>query len=242
MKEHPILFSGSMVRAILEGKKTQTRRVMKIQPTSPPAIRDFEEYQPESFLDTSLRAIWPSDKKGDDGRHIDHGCKYPYGRVGHRLWVREEHYRFGHWEPVAGVRTRTGRMKWKFVADTDDLRYDPPSEFRKGRHHLDSGTPAWHKRLARFMPRWASRIMLEIVNVRVERLQDISEQDIRAEGVTMSPLHVGIDSAGNAIESENAHLDPWDYFSEMWDKINGKKHPWKSNPWLWVIKFKRVTA
>jgi hypothetical protein len=83
------------------------------------------------------------------------------------------------------------------------------------------------------MPRWASRIALEITNVRVERLQDISEEDAQAEGVPKSITQYGL-----TIDYEN-YREP---FIELWDKINGKKHPWASNPWVWVVEFRKIDA
>jgi len=143
---------------------------------------------------------------------------------GDLLWVREEHYRYGHWEEVPGVRTKGGRQKWKFVADTDEVVYEPPVSFRKGRHHKDSHTTAWHKRLARFMPRWASRITLEVVSVRVERLNDCSREDAIAEGIDIDP---------------ELPADPRDTYRSLWESINGPGS-WDANPWVWVVGFKAL--
>lgn len=238
--EHPILFSAPMVRAILEGRKTQTRRVWK---------------QPKSLV-----------LKGDYLYEDEHTAKdgyipitrdeviCPYGHPGDRLWVREEHYRFGHWEPVPGVRTKSGRQKWKFIADTDEILYQAPPEYRKGRHHKDSATPAWHKRLGRFMPRKASRINLLIKNIHVERLQDISESDARLEGLV--PRTVDNRTGGMSVkwalqekwdDADKRGIAPADVsffnaknaFGNLWISINGAEN-WASNPWVWVIEFERI--
>jgi hypothetical protein len=190
VKERGILFQRPMVCAILAGTKTQTRRMLKPQPVVPEgaSVRLYDEGAKHMTSQRCWQVEHPGEYDGhnaigcrdDDGRQLNIG-RMPFS-TGDRLWVREEHYRFGHWEPVPGVRTKAGRMKWRFVADGTEVLYDPPAQFRKGRHHKDSATPAWHKRLGRFMPRSASRILLEITGVRVERLQDISEADASAEG------------------------------------------------------------
>lgn len=221
MKERPILMSAPMVRACLEGSKTQTRRILKPQPTVGEkglttwgniqlSAHSFEHYAPSVMKDFS-----------------------PYGKAGDRLWVRETHYRYGHWEPVPGVKTKGGRMKWKFVADTSEVLYDPPAEYRKGRHHKDPATKAWHMRLGRFMPRALHRIVLEITGVRVERLQDCSDDDAFAEGVL--PSWTGPRSGYSV-----AHPAPSGAaYADLWDEINGPGS-WESNPWVWVVEFKRV--
>jgi len=240
-KERPILFSAAMVRAILAGRKTQTRRIVTPQPrlhhylqpmwgTSPPP-------NPVEFGDKHLwREVGPDypDDERDDRR-----C--PYGVPGDRLWVREEHYRFGHWERATGrqKRTRTGRQRWRFVADTDEVRFDAPTEFRKGRHHRDSSTPAWHKRLARFMPRALSRMSLEVTEVRAQRLPEISEDDARAEGVERdtSPCdHTRLSCADIGCLGQT-HRSA---FAELWNGINETRAPWSSNPWVWAVTFRRV--
>jgi len=90
------------------------------------------------------------------------------------------------------------------------------------------------------MPRWASRISLEVTGVRVERVQDIGLEDIKAEGVTFPPPYVGMGMDGMPIESEYIDKDPWFWWQELWDSINEKRgYGWDSNPWVWVVEFKR---
>lgn len=248
MKEKPILFSAPMVRAILDGSKTQTRRVMKFQPSEswlPHSYGEVHKMEDGEFPMKRGEPIvigWgPSDCFGEEA----YPC--PHGQPSDRLWLREEHYRFGHWEPVPGVRTKGGRQKWKFVADSTECLYEAPESFRKGRHHKDPATPAWHKRLGRFMPRSLSRITLEIVSVRVERLQEISEEDAQAEGVERQAAfddpdlkyqsYSGEDNgAGCGYFCERSYTNG---FRNIWITINGPDS-WTQNPWVWVINFKRI--
>lgn len=235
-RERPILFSGPMVRAILEGRKTQTRRVVKPQPHDNFYPIDVGEYHPERVgrdgeFCPALKTFGAYDDQSD----------YPAPfHPGDLLWVRESFYRFGHWEPVPGVRTKGNRQKWRFVADSDETRFDAPVEYRKGRHHKDPSTPAWHKRLGRFMPRALSRITLEATGVRVERLQDISEADAKAEGIERC--------GGNMLrwqrfpdfaDDDSYCTSARDSFRTLWESINGADS-WDANPWVWVIEFKRV--
>lgn len=186
--ERPILFSGAMVRATLDGRKTITRRVVKPQPMS-------DEGESLQWIDDPSSAGW-DDELGSDpcfahwmimrpGKYQPAKIRCPYGAPGDRLWVRESHYAFGHWEKCDGkrARTRKGRQRWKFVPDSDEVRFDEPRAFRKGRHHKDPSTPAWHRRSSLFMPRWASRIVRPVISVRPERVQDITEEDAVREGM-----------------------------------------------------------
>lgn len=209
MNERPILFSAEMVRAILDGRKTQTRRVIKPQPAS------------------GMR--W-----GFNGWEDGHGrgMRCPYGAAGDRLWVRESHYRYGHWEPVPGVKTKTGRMKWRFVGDSDEVRYadNPPAEFRRGMHHRDPATPAWHRRPSQFMFRKHARILLEVIGVRVERVQDITPEDCMAEGI-----------GGGQLDSVLPATAWREAFHDLWDRINAARgYGWNMNPWVWVVEFRKV--
>jgi len=193
-KERPILFSGPMVRAILEGRKTQTRRVVK--PPSPYADGD------------DITVAWAC---GD--------VKCPYGKPGDPLWVREGLR--GDGQP--GDR-RIGIMR--YAADGEMvLTYNQDHLWGYKRPTLS----------AIYMPRWASRILLEVTDVRVERLQEISWNDAKSEGVITrdGPLY--------ADEPVTAYV-PQDQYRILWDSINGKKHPWSSNPWVWVVEFKKLES
>ena len=205
----PILMNGESVRGILEGRKTQTRRVMKPQPLS---IRlDHRERIPLAF--------WVDNEKW---------VKCPYGQVGDRLWVRETHYRFGRWVPNGF--SKTGKQKWTFKAGTFEVLYmdNPPTlNVLRNSNRMERG---WFKRPASFMPRWASRITLEITGVKAERVQDISESDCYAEGIEQP--HKRYDGV-----SEATRL----LFQYLWDSINAKRgYGWGSNPWDFALTFKVV--
>jgi hypothetical protein len=195
-----------MIQAVQEDRKTITRRLIK------PGI-------PLGNWEDTLK-------------------KSPYGKIGDILWVREEHYKYGHWEPVWGVRTATGREKWMFIAESGEVSYfdNPPAEFRRGRHHKDPYTSAWHKRLARFMPKDLCRTYLQITAIRVERLQDISEEDAQSEGVMQNrdgSWHDYIDPKRLCQDDAKAS------FVSLWESINGAGS-WRRNDWVWVVSFKRI--
>lgn len=222
VKERPILFSGAMVNAILEGRKTQTRRVMKPEPNL-------------SWMNTSSRM--GGSYSGSDARpgYNERGeCWYfwipgaasgewkcPYGKPGDRLWVREafycNDYRYPNAEPSELLEEMTYR------ADHEaPCRCEEP---------LDG-----HWKPSIHMPRWASRITLEITNVRVERLNAISWDDIVAEGISDTFLP-GYDRTERTF---NGFVLLRDRFVDLWNGINGKKHPLASNPFVWVVEFRRV--
>jgi hypothetical protein len=244
MKQRPILFSTQMVKAILEGRKTQTRRTKGLDYINSLGTRITlgQCLLGETMLHT------PPDPPGYNayfGNDIEdewyQPIQCPYARqAGDVLWVREEHYRYGHWVEKEGVFTRTGRQKWMFVPLADEVLYEAPESFRKGMYNKDPHTPAWHKRIARFMPKSACRILLRITDIRVERLQDITEMDAFAEG---------IDEEGDSyIEAEQAQLagvrvcagSPAQHsFANLWMSINGPDS-WPANPWVWVVSFEKT--
>ncbi len=207
IKERPILFSAPMVQAILADRKTQTRRVVNM-PHGHGSHGGFEARQGDDadwYLVGSL---------GWDG-----ATRLPcrYGKPGDQLWVRETWQQVmptegGEWHTVKTPRPRDEADGFRQLLYAADIERDEP--------------PPWRPSI--FMPRWASRITLEITEVRVERLHDISTPDAIAEG--FAPW-----------KEDESGISPTHRFASLWEKINGKKHPWKSNPWLWVISFKRIT-
>ncbi len=223
-RERPILFSGPMVRAILEGRKTVTRRVMKPQP---------------DFLGSMVDPNTPF-KTLDAGLHARITC--PYGEPGDRLWVRET------WTDV----NMCGAPALAYRADEDirDLMEEPGFLDDRGAFNYDDPRvkpypfACWYAELdqARWrpsihMPRWASRILLEITAVRVERLQDISEEQALAEGVHGEPC----DHARQACSDIGCWGDTAKgAFGFLWEQLNGAG-AWQANPWVWVVEFKRVT-
>ena len=196
MKERPILFRGPMVRAILEGRKTMTRRVVA------------DKHMPLVFA-AALPALHES-------------C--PYGQPGDRLWVRESFQPLfadgieNHWE----TNWKTGKGYAISYPATDGIQ-----EFVDADDNISSACKPSIP-----MPRWASRILLEITAIRVERLQDISEADARAEG---APLELG--ELERLILGAKAKYRSG--FVRLWQSINGEQS-WHENPWVWVVEFKRV--
>lgn len=211
MKERGMIFNGEMVRAILDGRKTQTRRIMKVQP-KPCNHTNWPDYSPESQ--------WKSYPNGwccavcANGTTIDHrhhakGITCPYGTVGDRIWVRET------FSPVPDHEEPAGCSALLYAAD--------------GNGPYGKWVPSIH------MPRWASRLTLEITGVRVERLNSISQEDAQAEGMELTgwrPTYSDPDSGGEV-------WTPYDNFAQLWESIYGEES-WKANPWVWVIEFKRI--
>jgi hypothetical protein len=212
-REKPILFSAPMVRAILEGRKTQTRRVIKPQPVALGASGNF-----------GLAAKFGGGRKP---------LRTPYGQPGDRLWVRET------WAPVDQLADRVEREDPVCVGYRAD--YSAISHESDNVHQLDVTHWNWEHSSVRwrpsiFMPRWASRLTLEVTDVRVERLQDISEKDAKAEGIDTSIVDP---SPREPINAKN-YVWARDAFRDLWDSINADRAPWASNPWMWVVGFRRV--
>ena len=181
MKERPIIFNTEMVRAILDGRKTQTRRVMN----------------PKPFHYDGMW-MWNKCAWGAVSNVPTPEVMCPYGIAGDRLWVRETFCKTGKAKPIFNI-------EYKASADHFHCKWISPIH----------------------MPKWASRITLEIKNIRVEKIQDISEQDAKAEGV--KPLLPVADVRYKAA------------FQKLWDSINATRgFSWESNPWVWVIEFKKL--
>jgi hypothetical protein len=232
MTDRPIIFGTEMVRAILDGRKTQTRRIMKIQPP-PDALVTVEHYHPiviDRRGDTQpgkeiFGALW------DNG---DQGLRCRYGQPGDHLWVRETWARH-----ASGV---------DYAADFAAISRPQAGPWRPSIH----------------MPRWASRITLRIKDIRVERLQDISEDDATAEGCEARPFPgpwwqgyrdlgdgelfhqqaIGETPPDWMIEPKQMPPTPWldrsarDGFQSIWMGLHGP-NAWEANPWVWVINFER---
>lgn len=218
MKERPILFNGPMVRALLDGSKTQTRRVVKGQGPEWATFTDEEDVSGREFF------MVCGEKESSGLRPIIDSVYCPYGQPGDRLWVRET------WRGVVEI-SPPGRPIEHGVA-----RYVPDREHcRRVEYAATQERDAEPWRPSIHMPRWASRILLEITGVRVERLQDISESDARAEGVTIEGRHKGGYCAGEFLPpSIRAYRD-------LWESINGADG-WDANPWVWVVEFRRVAT
>ena len=207
MKERPILFSGPMVRAILDGRKTQTRRVVKT------TLRSESDGSKRRVLslprDLDVLNCYLSLRQANA---LHRFC--PYGKPADKLWVRETFLR----KQLASEVT-----EWRYAA-TDEKGLGP-----------------WKPSI--FMPRWASRITLEITEVRVQRLKDISEADAIAEGVeATSPPDLL--RYRDYLPEREAIRSSWTYardsFLSLWESINGTASL-AADPWVWALTFKRVT-
>ena len=198
-----MIFNGEMVRAILDGRKTQTRRIMKPQPEPCPR---GGHWWPSNVFKTMLHVEDEMQNgKGGWGGLVGDAC--PFGDLGDRIWVREtwaeagasapdlKLYRANYPEHVPSI--------YENVPPTEEIRW----------------TPSIH------MPRWASRILLEITDVRVERLKSISDGDAIREGCSTADM-----MSGDCVA---------DVFARLWVSIYGSDS-WNANPWVWVIEFKRV--
>lgn len=231
-KERPILMSGAMVRALLDGRKTQTRRIVKNVVDS--CINDVDGLP--SRLDIAPKN-WDI-------------C--PHGQPGNRLWVRET-WRIGAWNEDGGeiavdyLADNHSRREWLQVPEADDFEkywlqscdecnWAGVKTDEAGKYHWEPGQSPCRTRPSIFMPRWASRILLEIVSVRVERLQDISCADAKAEGIERSRDGM---MWCDYISASHAQINPIDSYRTLWESINGPGS-WDANPWVWVIEFKRV--
>lgn len=216
-KERPILFSTPMVRAILAGGKTQTRRIIKWPKV--PEWHDWD-YEPNRLVSRAGEKKWWPEYVWNDGGGRSSQCELacPYGATGDRLWVRETWY-CDHCEVQSGpfIQVPGAEEMLYYRADSKSGQIQdlmPECEV--------AGAP-WRPSI--HMPRWASRIVLEIESVRVERLQDITEADAKAEGIS-----VGAES------KEPAAIN---IFRLLWESINGPGS-WDANPWVWVVTFKRI--
>lgn len=200
-----MIFNGEMVRAILDGRKTQTRRVMKVQPS--------DGFHPtHNGYDLDLNAHWYTPGVVDKNGYLqpakkdvfgvadeNEGYACPFGAVGDRIWVRET------FSPVPDHEEPAGCSAILYAAD--------------GNGPYGKWVPSIH------MPRWASRITLEITGVRVERLNSISDSDASKEGCCIADME-----SGDCLS---------DVFARLWTSIYGDES-WKVNPWVWVIEFKVV--
>ncbi|WMY75394.1 hypothetical protein RHD99_05390 [Buttiauxella selenatireducens] len=234
MKERGMIFNGEMVRAILDGRKTQTRRVMKVQPKQSetrPGDFWFSSNKLKSMVHVS--DLIPGNSPITD-YHLflqEHCC--PFGSVGDRIWVRET-FR------VMGCATDVARLMYKASernSFTESTRTVPVATCTK--QPLHKWTPSIH------MPRWASRILLEITAVRVERLNAVTEDDARAEGVSTAMWFAGKgvpeDEWENLAYTDQIKASHTNKFATLWESIYGEKS-WQANPWVWVIEFRRVEA
>lgn len=234
IKERPATFKDLMVQSLLEDRKTQMRRVVKPQPE----------------FSAKVGMKWRGGAYGitPDGKPFMEAliAKCPYGQPGDRLWVREAHqWRYG----------MKGLEDGGTVHDPVEVYYRATPNVvslhdhrTKARVQFADADAVWRDMLIEddgwrpsiFMPRWASRLTLEITDVRVERVQDISEEDAIAEGT--GPDMVCSPEYAARHGFEGTEHDFIFRYRCVWDSINGKKHPWESNPWVWAITFKKAAV
>ena len=215
VKERPIMFSAPMVRAILEGRKTVTRRALNAQ-----ALKNIG-YGVQLGECHELPTEGPLHPNSVD--YYNDFC--PFGQPGDRLWVRES------WTADAQVDAVAPR----------DLSQGEPIHYPADRGVRQTGcamiTPG-KGRPSIHMPRWASRILLEITDVRVERLQDISDEQAKAEGVRLYTDHAELGDWWHVEGIDTYSADPRKSFELLWSSVGGD---WGANPWVWVVSFRRVT-
>ena len=244
-----MIFNGEMVRAILNGRKTQTRRVMKVQPS--------DGFHPtHNGYDLDLNAHWYTPGVVDKNGYLqpakkdvfgvadeNEGYTCPFGAVGDRIWVREtwgvvsheldEDGRIQPWSPDRPA-TAIHEMPFGNGYYTGHAIYAADGEFTWGDDDgYEDGRSCWKPSI--HMPRAACRILLEVTGVRVERLNSISQEDAQAEGMELTgwrPTYSDPDSGGEV-------WTPYDNFAQLWESIYGEES-WKANPLVWVIEFKVV--
>ncbi|HCT5920088.1 hypothetical protein ACXYTQ_23170 [Klebsiella pneumoniae] len=232
MKERGMIFNGEMVRAILDGRKTQTRRPIKWKQTRFTEIGERED-----------GSKWPWSEDAEHACDFWHPC--PFGAVGDRIWVRET------WGVVSHAFSDDGLMiDWVPDRPTTAIHempfgngyysgyaiYAADGDFTWGDDDgYEDGRSCWKPSI--HMPRAASRILLEITDVRVERLNAISEEDARAEGI----IDGGCLNCGEPepCRCANPESDATDAFAYLWQSIYGQEN-WNANPWVWVISFERI--
>lgn len=218
-KERPILFSAPMVRALLDGTKTQTRRRMSVQP------HDGAEVVCDDFYPTAIA------RNGDEepGPEVfgawwsdgEEAVRCPYGKPGERLWAREAFRLCAEADATPPRETDAAYRVW----------YESDAPHQPGFGKL---------RPSMFMPRWACRLVLTLENVRAERLNDISEADALAEGADMNqaitmPFAPGLEFATVTMRPRTAR----EAYAALWEQINGPGS-WAANPWVWVVEFRRL--
>lgn len=226
-RERPILLSGEMLRALLDGRKTQTRRVIKLREFGPSTTPGYDW----TFRDH--HALW----NDISNARLMELC--PYGKPGDLLFVKER------WRPAIAhgcientcdcgdvIVTYRADGSERFFSDYDDTI---PPEWTWPKAADRGDVPSIH------MPRWASRITLEVTEVRAQRVQEISEDDAVAEGAAHR-IAPGGDLAG-AFEGIDAPIGYRAHFRDLWDRINADRgFPWESNPWTWAVSFRVVSV
>ena len=219
MTERPIIFQSEMVKALLDGRKRMTRRTKGLE---------YINSNPERWKFIGMGGLDENPKyifECETGR-VSAYCHY--GKIGDVIYVKETYYDYGKW--LANGKTKTNKQKFKFKSTLKDFggnyRYldSIPDKIEK-----DRTTEGWYKRNSLFMQKSAARIFLEITNVRVERLNNITVLDCRSEGISIA------NDDGTSFDA----LEIIDSFKTLWQSINGAES-WDLNPWVFVIEFKQI--
>ena len=270
-KEHGMLFSGHLVRAILDGRKTQTRRPVNLK-----HVLDAEQKRigfqqcddPAKFrrimLDKGVPRLTIPTRHPDDAAWAweDCGgeCLYSPWSVGDRIWVRETWVELLHTSPAtdspllcAGDKLiehathytdANGNLRWRYDGRVISYRATSDVEFCDGDGFVgedadQNDMPRWRPSI--HMPRWASRITLEITDVRVQRVQEISEDDAMAEGVSGGCLNCGMEPCETTCRGHEPNYR--DSFVWTWNSIYAKSGlGWEANPWVWALSFRRIES
>ena len=218
-----ILFKPGLIPAIVEGRKTQTRRAIKPQPDL--GLPEFDRYSHiavDWYHPTKIDRMgkeYPGEQVfgafTDDG---EWGWRCPY-LVGETVYIKEAHYRYGYWNET-GKYTKAGRLEHQFIPTMDEVRYEENRPERVNAPSWQSN--GWYRRSPLYLPESAARHFLKILAVRAERLQEITPGDVLKEGIPFA--------------GEGSEIDAlWD-FMELWNSTN-PKYPFDSNPWVWVYGF-----
>lgn len=259
MREKPILFKDEMNLAIDEGRKTQTRRIIDTIKKYGKVI-DICKQDGDICFRVKKTSLWGN---VSPERFVELA---PY-QVGDVLWVKETHYLYGCW--IKDGLTKTGKQRWRFICNRSfgvKFPEDPPSRNICSK----KDQIGWFKRSPLFMPRWAARTFLEVTDVRVQRIQEITEEDAMAEGLERLwtqkecdtvPGIIGTKPEDHGCKNYLWHgdrrkpydvFDSWPYqfsdyktaigsFSSLWQLINAKSgHGWESNPWVFAYTFKKI--
>lgn len=222
-KEHPILFSTAMVEALLDGRKTLTRRVVKSEKVdifTEDIKFGYTTFTPEQHI--SVRGKWYDN---GEARYGESFVKCPYGQPGDTLYVRET------WQ----------HTRWALNMSLTDENSGYIYKASENGRDWEQNDENWKWKPGIHLPKEGSRIWLEITDVRVERLQDISKEDAKAEGLyrEWDGSHYWFRDYGGL---SGLLKDAVRSFKSLWDKINGEKHPWDSNPWLWCVSFNVLSS
>ncbi len=234
MKERPVIFSDPMIRAILAGRKTQTRRVIVAKTllwlTDPATFYKARRDDRNGFSEPAAQHhkgagwFWYEEEYIEEGGHVLFRC--PYGQKGDRLYVREAY----HFDKEYDADSRMAALRASAV---------PP--IAKVHYAADGRKPDWagRRRPSIHQPKWASRILLEVQEIQVERVREMTDKDAIVEGAFEVPEDMKQNAARSAMARGQEQCGPVDYFAWLWDTINEHRgYGWEANPWVWVVKFK----